>query len=661
MPDALAKLPIPPKLLAALLILLGALMAPHLANLNAAVPAFFYAAMAWRLLAIRRPRLMPGRWLLLLLMLVAITLVAFSTGVGDGRLAGTALLVVMLGLKLLELRARRDIHVTLFLGYFLVLTQFLYNQSLWLAAYLFTGVLALIAIQVGLNRVHVVVRGQVRNTAVMIAAALPIAAIVFVLFPRLQTPLWGINAETATTGISNSMTLGDIGNLSRSTATAFRVRFLDDAPPPDQRYWRGPVFWQTNGARWDVGRRIPRPITPGLAQGPELDYEVTIEPTGEYWLFGLDVVTTLPNGTRLNSDYALVAEQRVNRRFTYQASSDPNFLIDRFTARERTMALQLPDYVSPRVRALAEQWRDATDPAEPMQIVTRALAHFRQQPFVYTLSPGVAQGDPIDDFLFESRRGFCEHYAGSFTLLMRLAGVPARVVVGYQGGEFNPRADHWIIRQSDAHAWSEVWLPDRGWWRVDPTAAVAPERIEQSIDPGSSVDEPAVVFQMDQRGLFGDLWREAGWLVDAVDLSWHRWIVGFTAERQQSLFELMGLRDLRGFGLAAALLIGGAIAALLAYLISQLPAKKHGDVLPALWQKFIRKLRHAGIDTAGWQGPDTLCQAAISAYPEKAQELTAINRLYVQLRYGKHQDTSQVGALRRRISGLRLPRKVGRQ
>ncbi len=659
MRDALAKLPIPSQLLAALLLLLGALMAPHLANLTVAVPAFFYAAMTWRLVAIGRPNILPGRWLLLGLMLLAIALVVYSTGVRDGRLAGTALLVVMLGLKLLELRARRDIHVTLFLGYFLVLTQFLYNQSLWLAAYLFTGVIALIAIQVGLNRAQVVMRGQLRNTAIMIAAALPIAIIVFVLFPRLQTPLWGINADTATTGISNQMTLGDISQLSRSTATAFRVRFLGDAPPPEQRYWRGPVLWQTDGARWDSGRRIARPITPLAARGPELDYEITLEPTGEYWLFGLDVVTETPNGTRLNSDFALVAEQRVNRRVTYQAASDTSLAIDRFTARERSLALQLPQTVSPRVRALAEQWRAETDPAQPRQLVTRALQHFRQQPFYYTLSPGLSEGDPVDDFLFESRRGFCEHYAGSFTLLMRLAGVPARVVIGYQGGEYNPRADHWIIRQSDAHAWAEVWLPDRGWWRVDPTAAVAPERIEQSIDPGLSEDEPAVVFQVDQRGLFGNLWREAGWLVDAVDLSWHRWIIGFTAERQQGLFELMGIRDLRGLGLAAALLIGGAVAALLAYLISQLPAKRRIDVLPALWQKFRQKLRQAGIDTAGWQGPDTLCRSAIDLYPNNAQELVAINRLYVQLRYGRHQDAAQLSALSRRISGLRL-RRPGR-
>jgi transglutaminase-like putative cysteine protease len=654
MRDALAELPIPPRLLTALLILLAALTAPHLANLSAAVPGFFYVAVVWRLLAIRHPAWMPSRWTLLLLMLMAIALVVTSTGLADGRLAGTALLVVMLGLKLLELRARRDIHVTVFLGYFLILTQFLYNQSLWLALYLFPGVIALIGIQVGLNRARVVARGQLGQTLKMVAAALPLAIVVFLLFPRLQTPLWGINAPVARTGISDRMTLGDIGRLSRSTETAFRVRFLDDVPEPQERYWRGPVLWQTDGRTWTAGSGAPRPITPDRAGPSALDYEVTLEPTGEYWVFGLDVATETPPGTRLNADYALVGEQRINRRFTYRATSDPEFVIDHLSRRQRERALQLPETVSPRVRELAEQWRRETDPSRPMQLIDQALAYFREQPFVYTLTPGSLQGDPIDGFLFDSRRGFCEHYAGSFTLLMRLAGLPARVVVGYQGGEQNPRADHWVIRQSDAHAWSEVWLPGHGWWRVDPTAAVSPERIEQSIDPAGSGDRGEVRFQIDADGFLHGLVREAGWLVDAVDIGWHRWIVGFTAERQRSLLELVGLRDLRGFGLALALLAGGAFAGLLAYLIYRVPGRRRGDPLPDLWQRYRRKLHRAGLEIAGWQGPETLCEHAIARYPRQAQELTAITRLFVQLRYGRHYDARQFDALRRRIARLRL-------
>jgi hypothetical protein len=308
------------------------------------------------------------------------------------------------------------------------------------------------------------------------------------------------------------------------------------------------------------------------------------------------------------------------------------------------------------VKQLVQRWQVETDPSDPAQLVESALTYFREQPFVYTLAPGRLGEDPVDAFLFETRRGFCEHYAGSFALLMRLAGIPARVVVGYQGGERNPRADHWVIRQSDAHAWTEVWLPDRGWRRVDPTSAVAPERIERGIDPGQSQSSPQVIFQIDSDGIWQGLWREAAWLVDAVDLGWHRWIVGFTAERQQSLLELVGLDNLRGVGLAAALLVGGALAGLLAYLITLLPNRRPVDPLPAIWQGFRRKLRRAGVETPGWHGPDTLCRTAIEAYPSLDGDIKAIARLYVQMRYGRRQDRRQIASLRRRIAGLRLSR-----
>jgi len=318
------------------------------------------------------------------------------------------------------------------------------------------------------------------------------------------------------------------------------------------------------------------------------------------------------------------------------------------------MALQLPQRVSPRVRGLADAWRASSDPGQPEQLVQRALAYFREQPFVYTLTPGTLQGDPIDQFLFETRRGFCEHYAGSFALLMRLAGVPSRVVIGYQGGEKNPHAEHWVVRQSDAHAWTEVWLPELGWWRVDPTAAVAPQRVEQAINHTLSRDSDRVVFVVEDPGLVGSLWRNAAWLADAVDLGWHRWMVGFTAERQRSLLETIGLRDLKGLGLTVALTIGGALAIGLAFLVAQLPRGQKQDPLPALWQRLLHKLQRAGVRAPPWQGPDTICAVAAETFPDARDQLAAINRLYVQMRYGANSDRRQIGALRRRINRLRL-------
>lgn len=663
MRDALADMPVAPRLLGSTLVLLAALMAPHAANLHPAILGFFYLAVGWRLLALHQPRWLPGRWLLLALMAMAIALVILSTGLYDGRLAGTALLVVMLGLKLLELRARRDIHVTVFLGYFVVLTQFLYSQSLGLAVYLFAGTLALAAIQVGLNRVSAHPRQVLRHAAGLFVAALPLALVVFMLFPRLHSPLWGIKSQRAFTGISGEMTLGNLGELSRSTATAFRVQFDTTVPGPEQRYWRGPVLWHTDGRRWtaDADRANERPIDTVGRDPLAVGYEVTLEPTGEYWLFGLDVVTVKPPGTHLNSNYALVSEQRLNQRLSYHAASDPGFRMLEISERERAKGLQLPPQISPRIASLVAQWQTTADPAQPLQLVARALDYFRNQPFVYTLSPGTLQGDPVEQFLFETRRGFCEHYAGSFALLMRVAGIPARVVIGYQGGERNPHGEHWVVRQSDAHAWTEVWVPGLGWWRVDPTAAVAPQRIEQPIDAAASQAGDRVMFGSSESGTLRSLWHNAVWLADAVDLGWHRWVVGFSAERQTSLLEWLGLGRLRGFGLAIALLIAGSLAAAIVYLAAQLPSARTGDPLAGLWRQFTAKLQRAGVDVASWQGPDTLCAAASRSFPQAASELAAICRIYVQQRYGRKSDRQMVSALRRRIRRLSLrPPQAGR-
>lgn len=656
MRDALAKLPIPRDLLAALVILLALLVLPHAGNLPLAVLASFYLAAAWRLLALRRPGLMPRRWLLGLLTLAGLGLVVVSSGVHDGRLTATALLVVMLGLKLLELRARRDMHVTLYLGYFLVLTQFLYDQSLPLALYLFAGVALLAVVQLGLSRAAPDWRLQLRDGLGMLAAALPLALVLFLLFPRLESPLWSVSAPSAITGISGEMTLGNIGELSRSQAVAFRVEFLDRVPQPAERYWRGPVLWETDGQRWSAGMRPVQPVQPVPAAPGSIEYELTLEPTGQYWLFGMDVVTQPPPGARLNRNFALVGDQRVNRRFSYRAVSDPDYRMLSLGGYEQRMGLQLPAQVSTRVRELAESWRAGSDPGRPIELVQRALDYFRQEPFVYTLSPGRLDGDPIDRFLFETRRGFCEHYAGSFVLLMRLAGVPARVVVGYQGGEKNPHADHWVVRQSDAHAWAEVWLPELGWWRVDPTAAVAPERIEQVIDTARSDDAGRVLFRTDDAGWLRGALRQAAWLADAVDLGWHHWVVGFSSKRQGSLLEWLGLGG-NGYWLVALLVLGVALASLIAYLLGRLPRRQGRDPLRTLWQEHSRRLVRAGVPLQPWQGPETASRLAARHLPAAAAELAAIGRIYVQLRYGRRSDPGQLRALRRRVRRLRLPRR----
>jgi protein-glutamine gamma-glutamyltransferase len=651
MTDALAQLPIPRRSLLLVVVVIGLLMAPHVANLHAGILGFFYVTAAWRLLGTRLPQLLPGRLALLSLTLLALALVATTTPLNDGRLAGTALLAVMLGLKLVEVRNRRDMHVAIYLGFFLAMTLYLYDQSLWLAVYSVAGVAALVRVLIGLNRVESNPGRENRAAWWLTIAAIPLAVVVFFLFPRLQAPLWAIDSDAGVTGISDEMSLGTIGDLSQSTRVALRVRFLGREPLPQDRYWRGPVLWETDGQRWTRGLRSTQPVESIRRGFQPVEYEITLEPTGEFWLFGLDTVVEAPPNSFVNRNYSLVGEARVQRRYNYRAVSYTDLVPGELTEQQRLYALQVPQTVSARVAALVAGWR--AEAGSDADVVESGLRYFREQPFVYSLTPGTLSGDVIDRFLFDTRRGFCEHYAGSFAVLMRLAGIPSRVVIGYQGGTKNPHADHWVIRQSDAHAWNEVWL-DGGWRRVDPTAAVAPERIERPIDPGLSIDANRIVFDGGDLGWIRSVWLDARWMVDAVELGWYRWVIDFTADRQNSLLERFGLSNRHGFGLALALVTASLVTLMAVYLLAQIQRPRQRDRLQAVWSRFTAKLHRGGLTIEPWQGPDTVCAVARKAFPGSRAEITAINRIYVQLRYGREFDPMLLRTLRRRVRQLRL-------
>jgi len=652
MKDALAQQPVTRSMVVLLIVLLTLLVLPHVANLSGWILGFFLASIVLRLAALRLPRLLPGRWLLGLLMLLGIGNVVINTGVVDGRLAGTALLVVMLGLKLLELKNRRDMYVCVFLGFFVVMTQFLYSTRLWLAIYLLISTGLLSTLLVALNRVHVDVRQTFAATALLLLASLPVAITLFLVFPRLDTPLWAVtlDADKAVTGISDTLRMGSIGQLSQSSATAFRVRFSDKEPTAEQRYWRGMVLWSFDGKTWSA---VPTAVPPRrLSVVPEsrIDYELTMEATGQPWLFPLEMTAEEPDGTRFNRDYQLISRGEINKRTSYTLTAYTRFKAGDLSQRQTELALQLPEEISERTRELALGWKQAATITGEQAIVERALQYFNQQPFVYTLTPGQLGEDPVDQFLFDSRRGFCEHYASAFAVLMRLAGIPSRIVIGYQGGEFNPRAGHWIVRQSDAHAWNEVWLEGRGWVRVDPTAAVAPERIEQSIDAGQSSASGRVVYALDDKGLFSKLWQEASWLVDAADLGWHRWVLGFSKARQTSLLQRFGIADLPAWAQSILVIAVVFMLMLLAYLFGLIRKPQRSDEALQLWNRLLQRLRAQGLNVPAWFGPQQTLQAAVRKWPRQREALEYLVRLYIQLRYAQR---PQAQSARRFREGLR--------
>lgn len=596
----------------------------------------------------------PGVVLRTLLSLLLPLAVLHHYGTLLGRDAGTGLLVAMLALKLLELNAPRDLYVVVFLGYVLIVIGFLYEQGPPMALYMLIGVAMLTAVLIDLNRTRPApVADNLRLAGQLLLRALPLALILFVLFPRLPGPLWGLpkDAFGGLAGLREEMAPGEISALSQSDEVAFRVHFEGDIPPPGQRYWRGPVLADTDGARWYGGNLegLRHEAPPLDEAGPPVQYSVTLEPNNQRWLFALDLPAAPPPDAEINPDRVLVSEHPLRKRLRYTVTSYPDAAVSGLTPVQRGRALRLPDGTSPRARALAQQWR-AHDP-DPAAVVQQALTFFREAPFVYTLRPPRIDGDFVDAFLFDTRRGFCEHYAASFVFLMRAAGIPARVVTGYQGGELNPLGDYLIVRQRDAHAWAEVWLHGR-WTRVDPTAAVAPERIERGIDV-DALSADAVRFEWADRGWLPSLWREARYGFDALDNHWNRWVLRYDAERQVRLLEGLQFGPVR-WQAAAILLATVSAAMLLGLSLYGLRRRRHGeDPVQRAYGRFCSKLGRRGLPRLAHEGPQAFAERAAADRPDLAPVINGITRLYIGLRYGSHNSPALLRGLRRAVRRFR--------
>jgi len=656
MRDALAARPLDHASVAGLLLLYALVGAPHLAHLSPLLMAMFYLALAWRALALWRPVMLPGTTLRVLLTLAAAGAVAWSVaGQLDGRALGVGLLTVMAGLKALEFATRRDLYVTVFLGCFMLATQFLFDRSLWLSLYLTPLLLGLLALLAYSNRVQPPGwRRALLDTGKLLVAGLPMALLLFVLFPRLAEPLWALSTPAAgVTGMTDRLDPGSVSQLGQSQRLAFRVTFEGEPPPQAELYWRGPVFWDTDGRSWSAA--APRGGRAELdASGDLWRQEVTLEPSNQHWLFALDRALAAPDDAMLSRDGQLLSRSPLNARRHYRVLSSPGRGETRLAGLERSRALALPDgLATPRMRALVTGWLAAD--ANPAAVVQAALRHFREQPFVYTLYPPSLPGNVVDGFLFDTRRGFCEHYATSFTVLMRLAGVPARVVGGYQGGEWNPVAEHLTVRQSDAHAWAEVWLGDR-WQRVDPTAAVAPQRIERPIDVAVAQEGSPVTFQGPTSGWLANLWRDGGWLLEGMELGWQRWVVGYTDRTQAGLLASLGLGWLSGYKLALAAVIAAGLGLLPLWLMLRRQGAGGEDPALRTYRRLQVKLSKAGLSLSSSMTPSAVRDLAIAHFPDQRMAIQRIIALYLTQRYGAQPSARVLRRLAGEVRRLRLPR-----
>lgn len=628
------------------LFLMGAILlavAPHVAHLPWWTSIGFFVLFTWRFGLVMSGRWLPRdsvRWVAA----IACGAAVFANyGTLLGRDAGVALLVLFLGLKLMEMRARRDLFVVIFLCFFLLLTAFFYSQSLLTAVLTVVAVIglmsAMLTMQFGRREIPVLAR--LRAAGMLLAQALPIAALFFVLFPRVQGPLWGMpdDAWSAGTGLSETMTPGAIAELTSSDEIAFRARFEDPAPPPAQLYWRGPVFGRFDGREWSpLRRQSPPAAAPAIEGDPTsiVRYTVTIEPSSRPWLFALEAparVDPLPSGPALmTAEMQLLARERITERTRYQVESTLEYRLGSGeTAADLREWLELPPGFNPRTVELAGSWR-AVD-GDGARLAARALRMFREQPFRYTTTPPLLGRDPVDEFLFGSRAGFCEHYASAFAVLMRAAGVPARVVTGYHGGELNPVDGFWLVRQADAHAWAEVWLAGRGWVRIDPTSAVAPERIER----GSRAVRRAA--RASGLGLELPLLEGLRFNLDALSNAWNQWVLSYDRKQQHKLLSSLGLafddwRDLVGLLAAGLALLLGGVALL------TLHPRQPRDPVERCYADFCERMAAAGLVREPHETSNHLLSRA-----ERLLDASALRRarrivsLYNALRYGDSEAT----------------------
>ena len=637
-----------------LTVLASLTVAPHFLVFDLRITLAMLAVLGWRLVAAYRPALLPGRGLRILLTLAAAGLVVSVYPLLIGLQAKLALLSLMLLMKLLECRSRRDLMLVVFLCYFTLVTHFLLEQSPGLVLYVLLVVVALTAQLVNHARHRPLVQPwrAYRSATVLLLQALPVMIALFFLFPRFAGPLWnlGLDNSTGKTGLSDRIEPGSISNLIRSRAVAFRVDFDSAAPPPRQRYWRGPVLWQTDGYRWNRAPYLQPGEVTYQSRGEPVVYQVTLEPSNHDWLFALDLPAKLPPDATLRPDFQLLGKGIKHRRYRYQMTSQLDYNTGALSERERQLGLQLPANITPRMRQLVSQWQQPAD--GDAALVNRALTYFREQPFYYTLNPPQVLTNPADQFLFDTRRGFCEHYATSFTLLMRLGGIPARVVTGYQGGEINPMGDYLIVRQSDAHAWSEVWLQGRGWVRIDPTAAVAPTRIEQPFDYAldENLGEGApLVFQLGDRSLLSGALRQLRLGIDAANAGWHRWVLGYSQEQQRRLLAQLGMEKLSliqlalGMGVVVMLLLAGLMIGL------RRLGRQPVDPLLRLYQRFCQRLARIGIVRPGYEGPLDFARRIRRRRPDLAPAAEQILERYTRLRYGGADTPAQRRALQRMI------------
>lgn len=618
---------------------------PHVTHLPFWIPLLVAGAWGWRVALEVRAGALPQRWLRSLIALTALILVGVSYRTLNGLEAGTALLATMAGMKLIETRGARDFTILIFIGLFLLFAELLYDQSIGMLPYLLLCTVLSLATLLRLHDGNAAMsyRAALAPSSRMLLHALPLAVLLFVFFPRLPGQLWAVPPrDAASSGLSDEMSPGDVATLTLSGAVVFRAEFTGEPPPPEQRYWRAIVLHDFDGRTWRRERSSLSVRQPTIDTINAYDYRLLLEPQNQHWIPVLDIPLRWSlRRSFMTGDLQLISAEPLTQLTAVDVRSATRYRLgNELASFARRIDTRLND-TNPRTRALAQRMRAAA--GSDADYVAAVLRLFNQQAFVYTLEPPRLQTNPVDQFLFDTRRGFCEHYASAFTVLMRAAGIPARIVTGYQGGEYNALGSYLIVRESDAHAWSEVWLDGQGWVRIDPTAAVSPQRIERGIDSALGAHENVPGRSLRQNQLFNRL--RLGW--DAVNLFWKERIVQFDSNDQRSLLSRVGLdnTDWRSLALVLICVFAVFFLGLMGYLAWRYRPRRTDPVLKT-YLVLKRKLQRRQIDSPAHEGPVDFLTRAAHLRPELATQLNEVRDLYVELRYGPRPDRQQLSRLR---------------
>ncbi|NLU12362.1 MAG: DUF3488 domain-containing transglutaminase family protein [Gammaproteobacteria bacterium] len=598
-------------------------ISPHLLHVPLWLIGLWLGCATWRVQVFRMRWPFPHAWIKAALMIGSGFAVYLSRGGLVGLDAAVALLITAFILKLLEMRTRRDALVLIFLGFFTVVTSYLFADSLLAALYSLLPVLALLAALIALQQSGLAREplAPLKLAGTLLAQAIPLMLLLFVLFPRLE-PLWSLPQpkDKGTTGLSSSMTPGDLAELGQSAALAFRARFDGAIPAQSQLYWRALTLPNFDGRSWSISEHFDSSEPQWQAQGEPISYSIIMQPSSQPWLFSLDVGRSQQEDIRLMSDFRLQRRTPVNRTYQYQATSWPQALRQpQLNQRQQQTFLQLPRTGTQQTRDWAQRLRRQYHDDDAL--VAALLRHFNQEPYHYTLKPPLLGRDSVDEFLFSSLRGFCAHYAGAMVFTLRAAGIPARVVAGYQGGEINQAGQFVQVRQFDAHAWVEYWQRGQGWRSVDPTFEVAPERIERGLQ--EALPDESELFQGD---IFSPLrYQHIAWLNqlrmgwENLNHSWQTKILGYQRDSQQAwLKHWFGKVDWQVLGLI--LVASAALIITLIVLWMFKPWQRQTDPVQRILDAFQRVLRRRGFNRETGEGLRDFYQRIHQQLPESQQQ-----------------------------------------